>query len=164
VLNKIVCKYILPAAIGSMATPAFADPPSCRTAFDEPEFSMAAGCFIRDDNRLLVVRHRNSGKLGFPAGVTRSMESAQCVAHRETYEETGLDVMVHGMIRQFGNGFTLYRCELPDPGVTEVDELTVPESGAAEVSQVLWVDPTDTEPSDWRFARDYPIILELFDR
>lgn len=136
--------------------------PPCRIAFEEPEFSMAAGCLLRDDDRMLAVRHRGSGKLGFPAGFTRPMESAQCVAHRETFEETGLDVVVHGMIRQFGNGFTLYRCELADTGPAEVDELQVPASGRSEVSEVLWVDPTSTEASDWRFPRDYPVILQLF--
>lgn len=135
--------------------------PPCRLAYEQPEFSMAAGCLIRHDNRMLAVRHRGSGKLGFPAGFTRPMENAQCVAHRETFEETGLDVIVHGMVRQFGNGFTLYRCELSDTAPAEVDELKVPDSGRSEVSAVLWVDPTLTEASDWRFPRDYPVILQL---
>jgi len=162
--DKFLRKYILPAAIGSIAVTAHAGPPPCRTAFEEPEFSLAAGCFIQDGNRLLVVRQKSSGKLSFPAGFTRPLESAQCVAHRETWEETGLDVRVHGMLRQFGNGFTLYRCEISDPAVTQATELPVPASGRGEVSRIVWVDPADTEASDWRFARDYPVILELMDR
>lgn len=153
---------VIAGALLVAPTPGFAAEPPCRTALDEPDFSMAAGCLIRHDDRMLVVRHRGSGKLGFPAGFTRPMENAQCVAHRETFEETGLDVVVHGMVRQFGNGFTLYRCELLDSGAAEVDELKVPASGRSEVSQVLWVDPTSTEASDWRYPRDHPVILQLF--
>jgi len=123
---------------------------------------MAAGCLIRHEGRMLAVRQRGSGKLGFPAGFTRPMENAQCTAHRETFEETGLAVIVHGLVRQFGNGFALYRCELSDPGPAQVDELPVPASGRSEVSQVLWVDPMSTEASDWRFPRDLPVILQLF--
>jgi len=112
---------------------------------------------------MLVVRHRFGGKLGVPGGRSNAGESAQCVAHRETWEETGLDVEVHGMIRRFDNGFALYRCELVDPAAAAVEPLPVPRGARSEVTQIRWVDPDATAASDWRFPRDYPLILDLFD-
>ena len=138
--------------------------PPCRTSFDDPEFALAAGCMIRYGHRMLAVRHRLSGKLGFPAGFAENGESAQCVAHRETWEETGLDVVVHAMLKRFGNGFVLYHCELTDARATDSDELAVPKSGVTEVSQVVWIDPHATTALDWRFPRQYPVILDLIDQ
>lgn len=137
--------------------------PECRTAFDEPEFAFAAGCLVRDGDRMLMVRHRFGGKLGFPAGGARPGESAQCVAHRETWEETGIDVVVHGMIRRLDTGLALYRCELSDVEALS-GELPVPANGATEISEVMWRDPRATEASEWRFPRDYPVIIELFEK
>lgn len=137
--------------------------PPCQTALEEPEFAFAAGCLIRHGDRMLAVRHRFGGKLGFPAGRTNSGESAQCVAHRETWEETGLEVVVHDMLKRFGNGFALYRCELADNEAAEADELEVPASGRNEITQVIWIDPRSTRAADWRFPRDYPEILRLFE-
>lgn len=146
-----------------MSSAAGAQPP-CQTAFAEPEFAFAAGCLVKSGDRMLVVRHVYGGKLGFPAGHAAPGESAQCVAHRETWEETGVAVIVHGMLTRFRNGFALYRCELADPGAASASELSVPRSARAEISRVFWLDPASTRASDWRFPRDYPVLVELFER
>lgn len=157
---QVILAVVLLATVSPIAP---AQPP-CRIAVDEPDFAFAAGCLIRNGSRMLMVRHSSSGKLGVPGGFARPLEGAQCVAHRETWEETGLEVIVHSVIRRFANGFALYRCELVDPAAAEVDELAVPASGANEVSQVMWIDPASTKASDWRFPREHPAILELFDQ
>lgn len=138
-----------------------AQPPACRTALDDGDFAFAAGCFIQHGERLLVVRHRFGGRLGVPAGRARDGESAQCVAHRETFEETGIAVIVHGKLRQFANGLALYRCEPVAGDVFDAASLPVPASGRNEISAVLWIDPRDTRPEAWRFPRDYPVLRRL---
>lgn len=156
-------KYILTGTLLSMlALQAWAAPP-CRTAVEEPDFAFAAGCLIRHGDRLLMVRQLYGGKLGVPAGHAESGESAQCAAHRETWEESGMNVIVHGMLRRFRNGFALYECELTDAAATDRTELEVPDSGENEITQVLWVDPRSIDASQWRFPRQFPFILELFD-
>jgi len=150
------------AALSLLAAGASAQPP-CRTAVEQPEFAFAAGCLVRQGDRMLVVRHRFGGKLGFPAGRATSGENAQCVAHRETWEETGVDVVVHDLLKRFGNGFALYRCVSVDGPPARGAELEVPPSGRNEVSEVLWIDPHTTRAADWRFPRDYPEILRWFD-
>lgn len=149
------------AALWMLAGAASAQP-ACRTAVEEPEFAFAAGCLVRHGDRMLVVRHRFGGGLGVPGGRSNANENAQCVAHRETWEETGLDVVVHDMLMRFGNGFALYRCELTDTAAGDVDELAVPRSGRSEITGLIWIDPHETQPADWRFPRDYPEILRLF--
>lgn len=148
---------VLLAAMAIPVAPAFSQPP-CRTAVEAPDFAFAAGCLVRDGERMLAVRHRFGGKLGFPGGRAGSGESAQCVAHRETWEETGVDVVVHEMLKRFGNGFALYRCEPVDSAAATME---VPASGGNEVTAVLWIDPRDTRPEDWRFPRDHPEVLKL---
>lgn len=150
------------AGLSLLAAGATAQPP-CRTAVEQPEFAFAAGCLVRQGDRMLVVRHRFGGKLGFPAGRATSGESAQCVAHRETWEETGVEVVVHDLLKRFGNGFALYRCVPVDERPVGTEKLDVPSSGRTEVSEVLWIDPHTTQAADWRFPRDYPEILRLYD-
>lgn len=157
-------KYIATGALLSIFNAEVVAQPECRTAFDEPDFAFAAGCLVRSGDRMLMVRHRFSGKLGMPAGAANAGESAQCVAHRETWEETGVAVVVHGLISRLGTGMALYRCEPVDAAVALSDELAVPRSGVAEISEVMWRDPRTTEAAEWRFPRDYPVIVNIFDQ
>ena len=119
---------------------------------------MAAGCFIKRGDRLLVVKHRHNGKLGVPAGFSESGESAQCTAHRETWEEAGVAVEVGQLLKRFGNGFLLYRCR----PLTAPERLDVPPSGLMEVSAVVWINPPQVGANEWRFSWQYPLLLKLF--
>lgn len=156
-------QYIAIAAALSMPSSGVSAQPPCRTAVDEPDFAFAAGCLVRQGERMLVVRHRYGGGLGVPGGRAGNGENAQCVAHRETWEETGLDVVVHELLKRFGNGFALYRCVPSEPAATDAGELEVPATGRNEITRVIWIDPRATQASDWRFPRDYPEILRLLD-
>lgn len=160
VCGQLLHYILLAAALSIPAGTALAQPP-CRIAVEEPEFAFAAGCLVAHGDRMLVVRHRFGGKLGVPGGRTGSGENAQCVAARETWEETGVEVVVHDLVRRFSNGFALYRCVPVDAAIADGDELEVPPSGRNEVTQVLWIDPRASRASDWRFPRDYPEILRL---
>lgn len=153
---------IAAAVCAALSGGASAQPP-CRTAAEEPEFAFAAGCLVRRGERMLAVRHRYGGRLGFPGGRADPGENAQCVAHRETWEETGLDVIVHEALKRFDNGFALYRCELSDAAGIAAGEPEVPAGGGYEISRVLWIDPHSTKAADWRFPRDHPVVLEMFD-
>lgn len=153
------------AMVAALSTPfgAVSGQPPCRTAVDEPDFAFAAGCLVRQGERMLVVRHRYGGGLGVPGGRAGSGENAQCVAHRETWEETGVDVVVHEQVKRFGNGFALYRCVPVKDMATGADELELPATARNEITRVIWIDPRATQASDWRFPRDYPEILRLLD-
>ncbi|MBI2981519.1 MAG: NUDIX hydrolase [Deltaproteobacteria bacterium] len=116
-----------------------------------------AGCFILSDDKMLIHRHRKSGKLDLPGGTAEKGETSQCTAHRETGEETGASVEVGRLLARFDNGFKLYDCK-PLKKV----RLKVPKSGKNEVIELLLVDPTKTRAKDWRFPSQQPVIARLY--
>jgi len=130
---------------------------------EDQRAAIAAGCMIRDPGKLLLVRNRWNGRLGFPGGFAKFNEVAQCTAHRETWEETGLQVEVGALAIQFDNGFALYHCRLLL--TQDVDgPVPVPISGVDEISEILWADPHRVAYYEWRFPQQLPEILRLFDQ
>jgi 8-oxo-dGTP pyrophosphatase MutT (NUDIX family) len=118
-----------------------------------------AGCLVERNREMLVVRHLMSGKLGMPAGYGEPGESAQCTAHRETWEEAGLAVRVGELLWEDPkNDFFLFACRLADKRSVS------PGSDAAEIAAVLWLDPHGIEPSQWRFPDQWPHVMEAFER
>lgn len=103
-----------------------------------------AGCFIIDEGRLLVIRDQTS-KLSIPGGGKEAGESPQCTAHRETWEETGLDVTPTDLVAVFDNGFHLFNCTLHE-GSGEVDPPL-----RFEVQEAFWLAPEDFQQHQWRY-------------
>ena len=110
---QLAIVLMISALVGECVSAA---PPCTRASeqFDK-RFAAAAGCFIKQADRLLLVRNRFNGKLGFPAGFSNFGEDAQCTAHRETWEETGLRVEVGELVEQFGQAGRLWQQAAP-PG------------------------------------------------
>ena len=158
---QLAIVLMISALVGECVSAA---PPCTRASeqFDK-RFAAAAGCFIKQADRLLLVRNRFNGKLGFPAGFSNFGEDAQCTAHRETWEETGLRVEVGELVEQFGNGFLLYRCKL-FLGQDLSEPIPLPKSALAEVSEILWVDPHSISAHEWRFSWQVPNVLRIFDQ
>lgn len=135
--------------------------PACRVDSDAADTLRGdAGCLIVSSNKTLLVVHRFGGKLGFPGGGAHGDEPAQCTAHRETWEETGLDVTVGALVQEFRAGFLLYACD-PGPGIT-TDSAPPLKSWKLEISGLTWRDAVrETTWRDWRFpsqrraARDF---------
>lgn len=72
-----------------------------------------AGCAIFKDNKVLMVKHKFTGKWGFPGGTNRlDGELAFQTAYRETLEETGYVVAIEDFIVEFKNNFRLYKCSI----------------------------------------------------
>lgn len=115
-----------------------------------------AGCVVKLGGRVLVVRHAASGKLTIPGGHSRPRESAQCTAHRETWEEAGVNVEVGRLLARLDNGFHLFECHVP---VAERARwLRLVDAGVAcptprEISGVLVVDGSALTAETYRFPR-----------
>ena len=132
-----------------------ADAPPCRIAAGAVDEARLNGiCLVVVDERVLAVRHRASGKYDLPGGRRRPEETAQCTAHRETWEETGLDVTVGRRLATFSNA-ALYGCRLdveignePPPGTPHTFEVT----------GVEWVEPALLERGSWRFEDRFDAI------
>ncbi len=103
-----------------------------------------AGCLILKQHRLLMVID-HTGKLSVPGGSSDGAESPACTAHRETWEETGLDIRPGELVRVFDNGFHLYHCALHDGSGKINPPLRF------EIQQALWLAPENFDDYPWRF-------------
>ena len=120
-----------------------------------------ASCFIESNGRALVTWVRFSGRLVFPGGTARKNETAQCTAHRETWEETGLDVTVgHLWTRSDGPTIYIYKCAAT-PSISAETIPILPWRSRIEVSDIQWVDLTELQPPEWQYPRQLQHIQRL---
>lgn len=110
----------------------------------EPDFASSAGCLAYVHGRILVVESSHGGVTP-PGGKTYPGESAQCAAHRETWEETGLDLMPRQLLHVFDTGFHLYYCEI------HAGTGTVVLGPPREVRGWSWLPLEDFDRVKWRF-------------
>ncbi|MDX1802500.1 MAG: NUDIX hydrolase [Alcanivorax sp.] len=111
-----------------------------------------AGCLILRHRHVLLVSLRSNGKLDLPGGTREDDELAQCTAHRETWEESGLDVTVGRRLAVMKNGLHVYRCY---PHQTPPATLPEPASGGNEIGSLGWWLPADIDKDRWRFFYQY---------
>jgi 8-oxo-dGTP pyrophosphatase MutT (NUDIX family) len=120
-----------------------ATPPPCPYE-GPPDTAPSAGCLAIIHGRLLVVSNAD-GLTGPPGGSAHDNESAQCAAHRETFEETGLDLLPRQLLRTFDTGFNLYYCEIHSgSGAIEPRSFF-------EVQRAYWLPLEDFGRVEWRF-------------
>ncbi|WP_414829767.1 NUDIX hydrolase [Alteromonas sp. H39] len=129
-------------------------PPMCRTASDYSGNEENAACLIRAGDKLLLIRHRLSGKLDMPGGGKQDGESLACAAHRETWEETGVNVLVGEPLGRTPNGMLLFAChEQANVGALP-DTFNPPDWADLEVISLHQVNPFELDHDDLRFASD----------
>lgn len=121
----------------------------------EPVRAPSAGCLAVEEGRLLLVQSW-SGDVGPPGGTSEPGESAQCTAHRETWEETGLDLIPVELTTVFDTGFHLYHCRAgdapPGPGSRR---------WTTEVRRVLWLPLEELSRQAWRYPGQAEILQRL---
>lgn len=118
-------------------------PPSCPTGLNHQP-AKSAGCLSVEDGKLLVVQGMNN-KVSIPGGSSNPQEPAHCTAHRETWEETGLNVTPTQLIRVFDNGFHLFECQADSD--TPLSEPPF----YLEIKQAMWLRANDFDQFQWRF-------------
>lgn len=162
-LNLHILNVTLPVSGIAAILAACTQLPDCRV---NPEFAEQAqanaGCLVRDGDYLLAVEQKD-GRLSFPGGQNEDGETAQCTAHRETWEETGLAVEVGQLLHVFDNGFRLYACQPVDAGIRAGHALA-PSWWVAwrEIEAVHWLNPDSIEATGWRYPQQWPRVLEIF--
>ena len=151
------------ATLGVLVAGCTVEAPACRVdpALVDDRRSNSS-CVIRNGERVLAIVHRFSGKLDLPGGRRAGDETGQCTAHREAWEETGFDVTV-GRLLIARNSNMMFECRLPanfDPA----RNLSVPPWGLVEVAGIQWVEPSEHEPSDWRFPGELETVRLALDQ
>lgn len=109
---------------------------------------------MRSGDTALLIRHRLTGRLDFPAGGRQSDESLQCTAHRETWEETGFNVEVREQLATTASGMPIFHC-IADASLNQLPaQFDAPGWSALEVQRLEKVDPFLIDKDAMRFADD----------
>ena len=125
--------------------------PSCPFG-GEQVTALSAGCLAVQNDAILVVENPR-GLVGPPGGSAAPGEGAQCTAHRETFEETGLSLAPGALFHTFDTGFHLYFCDLTDSsGAISTDHTW-------EVARAYWLPLKDFDAVRWRFEGQGEEIL-----
>lgn len=133
----------------------------CKDQLPQDLTQANAGCLIVAHDKVLLVRHVGSGKLGIPAGTADFQERAACTARRETWEEVGLEVEITRHLTTFSNGFRLYQCKAADHAITDTEHQPQMTRQRSEISEILLL-PTDRLSAEiWRFPEQFPAFLEV---
>ncbi|GAB3099127.1 NUDIX hydrolase [Aestuariicella hydrocarbonica] len=156
----ILSVAVMPIVSGCTQTPA---PPDCPdTLVTSP--AKSAGCLAVHQHRLLVVQGINQ-KISIPGGSGNPQEPAHCTAHRETWEETGLNVRPTKLVRVFDNGFHLFECQWG----AEVQAQQPPKQSEVldtppfflEIRQAMWLNSKDFAQYEWRFPEQREWLQQL---
>ncbi len=123
-----------------------------------------AGCLIRVAGKMVVLTHRQSGKLDIPGGTADEGESAQCTAHRETFEETGFNVEVGQHLGTNERNFHFFACTLAGNFTGELQRFPVPDWSKSEVSAIMLRDPFVTTGKAWRFEDQLIPLRGMFNQ
>lgn len=137
-------------------------PPTCRTSVDLSVQSDAAACLIISSNTVLLVVHKRSGKLDLPAGGSKQGESTQCTAHRETWEETGLNVEVGRQLATTSHNNPIFLCTEESGLAALPASFNAPPWSQWEVSKLVKVNPFDLHNDQLRFKDDLIPLRDAF--
>jgi 8-oxo-dGTP pyrophosphatase MutT (NUDIX family) len=137
--------------------------PPCRVEDPQPGYRSNAGCVVLVNGHVLLLTHRDDGKLGVPGGAREGNESAQCTAHRETWEETGLDLRVGRMLGRMRYGYTLYRCHA-DQSMDSAREPELPWFARPEMTDISWMRPNEIPLERWRYIEQERAFRDLLNK
>lgn len=155
---RLFLNFLLAFFLLSACTPSSEHEVACRATkvSDSPMLpaASAAGCLINFSEHTLLVEHRLTGRLDIPGGGQQAGETLACTAHRETFEETGFNVLVGAPVAQTTNGMVIFACTLDN--VVDVAHFPrpVPDFADVEVRQLNLVNLFDIDPPALRFAQD----------
>ncbi len=124
----------------------------------------AAACLIKIDKWLITTANRHSEKFDLPGGNAADSETAQCSAHRNTWEQTGFNVEVGAYLGQTETGLRVYDCRLPPAFTAELKSYPVPDWVNAEISAIRLHNPYELEHHDWQRGDELVNVRDWFNQ
>ena len=142
--------------------------PMCRVAPQDAAsrtnipLSTHSACLIRLNDQVLSIQYSRSEKMDVPSGVIRHDESAQCAAHRHTWQTTGFNVEVGRYLGSDENNTQYYQCTLAGNFTGSLQTFPVPPWAKSKVSNIQLIDPFVIQNSDWQGKNRLVLILDMF--
>lgn len=97
----------------------------------------------------MVIKHSPSGLYDLPAGDPLSGESAQCTAHRHTWEQTGMNVEVDQLLGVTQPGVMIFSCNINNGFTSKDGPLPPPDWTTGNIQQIEFINPFDTRYNAW---------------
>ena len=139
--------------------------PVCRIDSEQLDnISADAKCVVRVDDFLLTIKKGRSNKLELPGGENQNEESAQCTAHRETWELTGFNVEVGSYLGSDKDDTRYYSCMLDAGFDGQIKAFPVPEWAIDDTSEIQLVDPFSTTDKSWNVPEKLVFIRDMFNK
>lgn len=136
-------------------SPSKPEDPFCRI---DPNFieehQGPAACIVRIQDSLLVITHARTGGYDLPRGENKDNETAQCAAHRNTWNKTGLNVEVAQLLSLTAKGEWIFACNISGNFDGSDESIEVPAWADGEVAEINFIDPFVTRNNQWHFADD----------
>ena len=118
-----------------------------------------AVCYVANEGHILLIERRFFRDFGLPGGRRGAGERSQCTAARETWEETGLTVIVGPLLERASNT-SVYLCGLAAPISLDAD-LPTPWEGRIEIAEARWVPFEELDSLNWRYTEQHIQIRRL---
>lgn len=111
---------------------------------------------------MLALKFRPSGLYDLPFGDPIAQESAQCTAHRNTWDKTGFNVEVDQLLGVTQSGLMLFSCTLNAGFTSEDGPMEPPRWVDNEIQQIDFIDPFNTRYNVWQQPNNLIIYRDGF--
>jgi hypothetical protein len=137
-------------------------PPYCRSQGNVETVGSSAACLILVQDKVLMLRDRQSDHLFLPNVVPKDGETAQCAAHRATWEKTGLNVLVSMPLANTPAGGSIFLCT-EQAGLNQMpDIIDAPFWGQDEVRNLEKIAPFELNADELQFKDNLIPLRDAF--
>ncbi|GGD48328.1 NUDIX domain-containing protein [Lacimicrobium alkaliphilum] len=123
-----------------------------------------AACLIKIDKWLVTTANRHAAGFDLPGGTPQGDESAQCTAHRNTWEQTGFNVEVGRHLGDTNSGLRVYECHLPPAFTAELKTYPVPGWADSAIRSIQLNNPYELGLHDWQRGDELIELREWFNQ
>lgn len=136
--------------------------PSCRVNAKYVSNHQGPGACVVRMNDLLLALKLNNGSYDLPISDSISSQSAQCSAHNEIWQQTGLNIEVEKPLGIQENGTWLFGCKL-EAGFDGTEPPFAPTPWANKnIEHIEFVDPFTLDIYNWRNPDQFIVVRDAY--
>lgn len=115
------------------------------TKVEDLKYEISCGAYVIDNNKILMVRHRNGMHWDFPKGHMEANETKKQTAEREILEETGIEIKVVSE-KEYRISYMPKKNVVKDVIFLEAEKIGgMLKKQEAEILEIAWVELTDAK-------------------